>query len=56
MQTRADSVIVGLVEGYSQENFNEAWHPQINSDIWFNMYLYLSYMSKAVICNSEMHM
>lgn len=29
MQTRADSVIVGLAEDYSQGNFNEAWHLQI---------------------------
>lgn len=30
MKTRAGSVIVGLAEGCSQGNFNEAWHLQIN--------------------------
>lgn len=54
MQTRAESV-VGVAEGYSQDNFNEAWSLQINWDLWFNMYLSLSSVSRAVICNFENH-
>lgn len=55
MQTRADSVIVGLAEDYSQGNFNEAWHLQIYWGIWFDTYLYLSYVSRAAISSFENH-